>query len=62
MTQLTGMTPHSTRGVLARNRMATRTLERKKQQESRVFFNDIFDTGSLLSGHLLKSQKSLPLL
>ena len=43
ITQLTGMTPQATRGVLAGNFMATRTFREKKQQQSRVFFDVIFD-------------------
>ena len=43
ITQLTGMTPQATRGVSAGNCMATRTFREKKQQQSRVFFEVIFD-------------------
>ena len=37
------MTPQATRGVSAGNCMATRTFREKKQQQSRVFFEVIFD-------------------
>ena len=43
ITQLTGITPQATRGGLAGNCMATRTFREKKQQQSRVFFDVIFN-------------------
>ena len=37
------MTPQTTRGVLGGNSMAARTFREKEQQQSRVFFDVIFD-------------------
>ena len=43
ITQLTSRTPQATRGVLVGNRMATRTLRGKKQEQSQFSFDVIFD-------------------
>ena len=37
------MTPQATRGVLGGNRMTSRSVKEKKQQQSQVFFDVIFD-------------------